>query len=168
MGLVVAFSSLASSFREMFHHSFSACTFFFFSSRDSVIIITYPLTTRVIGAPQMLSLIHISYKNHVTNKEVHARIQEAIGPHKDLTILKRRKLQWYGHVSCSLDLAKTIWQCTVKGRRRQGRQRKRWEDKGMDRPEVWQFQEGSGEQGKMEKTGCEIICGAPMTLVVKG
>ena len=28
--------------------------------------------------------------------------------------------------------------------------------------------EGSGEQRKMEKTGCEIICGAPTTLVVKG
>ena len=26
----------------------------------------------------------------------------------------------------------------------------------------------SGEQGKMEETGCEIICGAPMTLTVKG
>ena len=30
----------------------------------------------------------------------------------------------------------------------------------MDRPGVWQIPEGSGEQGKMEKTGCEIICGA--------
>ena len=28
--------------------------------------------------------------------------------------------------------------------------------------------EGSGEQGKMEKTGCKIICGAPKTLAVKG
>ena len=28
--------------------------------------------------------------------------------------------------------------------------------------------EGSGEQGKMEETGCEIICGAPTTLAVKG
>ena len=28
--------------------------------------------------------------------------------------------------------------------------------------------EGSGEQGKTEKTGCEIICGAPTTLAVKG
>ena len=28
--------------------------------------------------------------------------------------------------------------------------------------------EGSGEQGKMEETGCEIICGAPVTLMVKG
>ena len=33
---------------------------------------------------------------------------------------------------------------------------------------VQQVPEGSGEQGKMEKTGCEIICGAPTTLVVKG
>ena len=39
---------------------------------------------------------------------------------------------------------------------------------GMDRPWVWQFPEGSGEQGKMEKIGCKIICGAPMTLAVKG
>ena len=53
----------------------------------------------------------------------------AIGPHEDLlTIVKRRKLQWYGHVSRSSRLAKTIWQGTVKGERRQGRQRKRWED----------------------------------------
>ena len=36
--------------------------------------------------------------------------------------------------------------------------------KGMDRPGVWQVPESSGEQGKMEKTGCEIICGAPTTL----
>ena len=29
---------------------------------------------------------------------------------------------------------------------------------GMDRPEVRQVPEDSGEQGKMEETGCEIIC----------
>ena len=39
---------------------------------------------------------------------------------------------------------------------------------GMDRPGVRQVPEGSGEQGKMEETGCEIICGAPTTLAVKG
>ena len=44
-----------------------------------------------------------------------------------MTIVKRRKLQWYGHVSRSSGLAKTILQSTVKGGRRQGRQRKRWE-----------------------------------------
>ena len=39
---------------------------------------------------------------------------------------------------------------------------------GMDRPGVRQVPEGSGEQGKMEKTGRKIICGAPTTLAVKG
>ena len=38
----------------------------------------------------------------------------------------------------------------------------------MDRPGVSQVSEGSVEQKKMEETGCEIICGAPTTLVVKG
>ena len=73
-------------------------------------------------------ILHISYKDHVTNEEVRAKIQQAIGPHEELTIVKRRKLQWYGHVSHSSGLAKTILQGTVKGGRRQGRQRKRWED----------------------------------------
>ena len=63
-----------------------------------------------------------------------AKIQQAIGPHEDLlTIVKRRKLQWYGNVSRSLDLSKTILQGTVKGGRRQGRQRKRWEDNIRER-----------------------------------
>ena len=39
---------------------------------------------------------------------------------------------------------------------------------GMDRPRLCQVPEGSGEHGKMEKTDCEIICSAPMTLAVKG
>ena len=38
----------------------------------------------------------------------------------------------------------------------------------MDRPGVREVPEGSGEQGKMEKTGCKIICGAPTILPVKG
>ena len=42
------------------------------------------------------------------------------------------------------------------------------QSQGMDRPGVRQVPEGSGEQGKMEKTGCKIICGAPTTLAVKG
>ena len=53
-------------------------------------------------------ILHISYKDHVTNKEIRAKIQQAIEPHADLlTIVKRRKLQWYGHVSRSSGLAKT-------------------------------------------------------------
>ena len=74
-------------------------------------------------------ILHISYKDHVTNEEVCAKIQSAIGPHEDLLmILKRHKLQWYGHVSHPSSLAKTILQGTVEGGRRQGTQKKRWED----------------------------------------
>ena len=74
-------------------------------------------------------ILHISYKDQVTKEEVCAKIQQAIGPHKDLLMtIKRHKLQWYGHVSHSSGLAKTILQGTVDGGRRQGRQRKRWED----------------------------------------
>ena len=74
-------------------------------------------------------ILRIAYKDHVTNEEVRAKIQQAIGLHEDhLTMVKRRKLQWYVHVSHSSGLAKTILQGTAKGGRRQGRQRKGWED----------------------------------------
>ena len=68
----------------------------------------------------------ILYKDDVTNEGVCAKIQQAIGPHEDLlTIVKRRRLQWYAHVSRSSGLAKTILQGTVKGEGRYGRQRKK-------------------------------------------
>ena len=38
----------------------------------------------------------------------------------------------------------------------------------MDTSGVGQVPEGSGEQGKREETGCEVILGAPTTLAVKG
>ena len=75
-------------------------------------------------------ILRISIKYRVASEEVHAKIQQATGPHEDLLkIVKRRKLQWYGHVSRSSGLDKTILQGAVKGGRRLGGQRKRWEDK---------------------------------------
>ena len=59
-------------------------------------------------------ILHISYKDHVTNEKVRAKIRQAVGPHEDLTIVKRRTLQWYGHVSRSSGLAETILQGTLK------------------------------------------------------
>ena len=116
-------------------------------------------------------ILHISYKDHVTNEGVRAKIQQAIGPHEGLlTIVKRFKLQWYGHVSSSSGLAKTIlWRHCERGKKtRQTEEEVGRQHQGMDRPGVRQVPEGSGEQGKMEKTGCKIIYGAPTTLAVKG
>ena len=99
-------------------------------------------------------ILHTSYKDYVTNEKVCAKIQQAIGPHEDLlTIVKRRKLQWYGHVSRSSGLAKTILQGTMKEGRRQGRQRKRWEDniKGWTGLEFAKFQRAVEKRGKWRK-----------------
>ena len=82
-------------------------------------------------------LLNISYKDNVTNEEVRRKIQAAIGEYGEiLTLVKKRKLRWFGHVSRSSGSAKTILQGTVKGKRKRGRQ-KRWEDNikewtGMD------------------------------------
>ena len=74
-------------------------------------------------------LLNISYKDHVTNEEVRNIIQNAIGVHDDLlTMVKKRKLRWYGHISKYSGMAKTILQETMKGARRRGRQKKRWEN----------------------------------------
>ena len=73
-------------------------------------------------------LLNSSYKDHVTNEEVRRKIQAAIGEYDELlTLVKKRKLRWFGHVSKSSGLAKTILQGTVKGTGKRGRQKKRWE-----------------------------------------
>ena len=83
-------------------------------------------------------LLNISYKDHVTNEEVCRKNQTAIGEYDELfTLVKKRKLRWFDHVSRSSGLAKTILHCTVKGKRKGCRQKKRWEDNikewiGMD------------------------------------
>ena len=92
-------------------------------------------------------ILRISNKEHVTNEKVRAKIQQAIGRHEDLlTIVKRRKLQWYGHVSRSSGLARTILQGTAKGGRRQGRERRRWEDNIRE----WTFLEFGMSQRAVE------------------
>ena len=85
-----------------------------------------------------LRLLTISYKANVINDEVRRKIRAAIGEYGQfLTLVKKRKLRWFGHVSTSSGLAKTILQGTVKGKRKRGRQQKRWENNikewaGMD------------------------------------
>ena len=145
---------------KMFY--FGQLSFTYFSATDF-----YIFFQRRIQAMKMrwyCKILLISYKDHVTNEEVLAKIQLAVWPHEDLlTIVKRCKLQWYGHVSLY-----QVWpklSCKAqRGGRRKGRQRKRWEDNirewtGLEFSKS-QRAVDSGEQGKMEKTGRKIICGA--------
>ena len=91
-------------------------------------------------------ILGISYKDRVTNGEVLAKIQKAIGPHEEfLTIVKRRKLQWswsclpfirsgQNHLARHSERGKTTRQTEEEvGRQHQG----------MDRPGVHQVTEGS-------------------------
>ena len=92
--------------------------------------------------------------------------KDTAGP---LTIVRRRKLQWYG--SC-LPFIKSGQNHPARHSETGKKTRQTEEEVGrqhqrMDRPGVHQVPEGSEEQGRMEKTGCEIICGAPTTLALK-
>ena len=71
--------------------------------------------------------------------EVRAKIQQAIRPHEDLlTIVNRRKLKWYGHVSRSSGLAKNnLAGHSERGKKtRQTEQEAGRQQEGMDRPGV--------------------------------
>ena len=81
--------------------------------------------------------IEASYLPYVTSEDVCRKIQAAIGKYDELlTLVKKQKLRWFGHISRSSGLAKMILRGIVQGQRK-GRQKKRWEDNikewtGMD------------------------------------
>ena len=109
--------------------------------------------------------LNILYKDHVTNKEVRRKIQADIGEYEELlTLVKKQKLRWFGHVSRSAGLAKTILQDTVKEKRKLDRQKKRWEDNikewtGMDIASSTR----AAKMVKMKRDCCEFIHGGPTT-----
>ena len=106
-------------------------------------------------------VLRISYKDHVTNEGVPAKIQQAIGLHEDLlTTVKWHKLQWYGLVSRSSSGLAKVLQGRVKGGRRQGRQRKRWD---------YNVREWTGlEFAKSQRAMCVRVCLVVICMCVCG
>ena len=97
-------------------------------------------------------ILHISYKDHVTNEEVRA----ARRPH-DHRKEKQTALVWtclpfirsgQNHLANHSERGKMTRQTEEEVER---------QHHGMDRPGVRQVQEGSGESKKMKETGCEVI-----------
>ena len=77
--------------------------------------VTWTLTVDILKKLQATEmrcfskLLGISCRDHITNDAVRDRIKQAIGPYDDiLTIVKKRKLKWFGYVSRSSGFAKTI------------------------------------------------------------
>ena len=102
-------------------------------------------------------ILHISYKD----EEVHAKIQQAIGPHEDLIIIKRCKLQHFKEMQTA-----AVWSClrfirsgqnhlarhSERGKKtRQTEEEVERQHQELDKPGVRRVPEGSGEQKKRWK-----------------
>ena len=76
------------------------------------------------------TLLGISFIKHITNDAVRDKIRHAIGPYDDiLTTVKKRKLRWFGHVSCIIRACQdNLTKNSSARRERIGGQRKRWEN----------------------------------------
>ena len=98
-----------------------------------------------------------SYKDNVTNEEVCAKSQEAIGPHEDQET--QTAVVW----TC-LPLIRSgqnnLARHSERGKKtKQTEEEVRRQHQGIDRPGVCQIPQGSRELRKIEETGCEVICG---------
>ena len=130
------FISLATDLQKQKHHcqfenkaDALPCHFHLYASETWTLSAALQKRIQAMKMRCFRKILRISYKDHVINEAVRNEIKQAIGPYDDLlTTVKKRKLKWYGHVSRSSGLAKTILQGTVRGGRRRGRQKKRWED----------------------------------------
>ena len=93
-------------------------------------------------------ILHISYKDHVTNEEVCAKIQQAIRPHVDHLKETQTAVVW----SC-FSFIRSGQNHLARHSERGKKTRRTKEEVGrqhqvMDRPGGRQVPEGSGEQGK--------------------
>ena len=103
---------------------------------------------------QRRETLRISYTDHVTNGEVRAEIQQAIRPRKDHRKETQTAVVW----SC-FPFIRSGQNHLARHSEREKETRQTEEEVGrkhqeMDRPGVRDVPEGSGEQGKVEETGC--------------
>ena len=134
-------------------------------------------------------LLHISYKDHITNELVCKKYKQPsvltkiyylldplracshIRPRRYINNCEKRKLRWFGHVIRSRSgLYKKVVQGTVPGNRKKGRQKKRWEDNIRDwtRLDFNSSQRAAEDRQRWKKIVADVNSGAPTTLMVPG
>ena len=81
-------------------------------------------------------VLKVPYTEHRTNVSIREEITSIMGLHDPLlTIVKKRKMQFYGHINRAGNLATTILQGSVDGKRGRGRPRTTWlKNSRLDRP----------------------------------
>ena len=104
---------------------FLAISIFLYASESCILTAEPQKRTQAFWMKCYQRLLNISCKDHVTNEDVRRMIQAATGKYYELlALVKQRKLRWFGHISRSSGLAKTILQDKVKVKRIKGRQKK--------------------------------------------
>ena len=92
---------------------------------------------------------YYTYKDRVTNEKVCTKTQQATGPHEDLlTIVKRRKLKWYGPVYVRPGQNHLARHSEREKKARQTEEEVGRQHQGMDKPGVPRVPEKYGEQRK--------------------
>ena len=105
-------------------------------------------------------ILRISFKDHATDEEVCAKIQRAIGPRRPPDHRKETQtaVVWTYVPFIRSDQNHLARHSETGRKTRQTEEEMGRKHRGMDRPGVRQAPERCGEQGKMEETGCEIVC----------
>ena len=71
------------------------------------------------------TVLGITYRDRASNDDIRSLITAHVDKYEDLlSIVKKKKLKWYGHVVRGNGLSKVILQGNVSGKRRRGAQRK--------------------------------------------
>ena len=86
---------------------------------------------------------------------------QAAGPYDELlSIVRRRKLKWFGHVTRGASLAKVVLQGTVPGGRGRGRPRRTW---GADLRDWTGMSEDQLLRAAMDRTAWrQLACSASL------
>ena len=113
-------------------------------------------------------ILRVSYEDRVTNEEVRAKVQKTTLRPPEHRKEKQNAVVW----SC-LPFIRSDQNHFARHSERGQKTRQTEKEVGrqhqeMDRPGLRQVPGGQWRTGEMEETGCEIICGTPTTLAVKG
>ena len=116
-------------------------------------------------------VLKVPYTEHRTNVSIREEITSIMGLHDPLlTMVKMRKMQFYGHKNRAGNLATTILQGSVDGKRGRGRPRTTWlknivDWTGLATNDLHTY---SMDRQKWKKTIYAVAHGAPTTATVTG
>ena len=116
-------------------------------------------------------MLGISWKGRKTNKFVQSGIKARAGQQENLLgIVKRRKLAWFGHISCRNSLVKSVLLGTLEGGRKRRRQVKCWADNlkewtRLDSPSLTRLAE---DKPAWRSLSYDVSIMSPLRLQVKG